>query len=53
MGRGDLTDEEWVLIGGLLPAKRGRWSRPAHDNRRFLIEVQLERFEFSTQYVSI
>ena len=36
MGRGDLTDEEWALIGVLLPAERGRWSRPAHDNRRFL-----------------
>ena len=34
--RGDLTDEEWVIIGGLLPAERGRWARPAQDNRRFL-----------------
>lgn len=34
--RGDLTDEEWALIGGLLPAERGRWSRPSQDNRRFL-----------------
>src|SRR6476660_9136541 len=34
--RGDLTDEEWAIIGGLLPAERGRWARPAQDNRRFL-----------------
>ena len=27
--RGDLTDEEWAIIGGLLPAERGRWARPA------------------------
>ena len=36
MARGDLRDEEWALIGALLPAERGRWSRPAMDNRRFL-----------------
>ena len=36
MARGDLTDEEWALVGALLPAERGRWSRPAQDNRRFL-----------------
>ncbi len=36
MARGDLTDEEWGVIGRLLPAERGRKSRPAHDNRRFL-----------------
>ena len=34
--RGDLTDEEWAIIGGLLPAERGGWARPAQDNRRFL-----------------
>ena len=34
--RGDLTDEEWAIIGALLPPERGRWSRPAQDNRRFL-----------------
>jgi transposase len=33
--RGDLTDEEWEIIGALLPAERGRGCRPAHDNRRF------------------
>ncbi|WP_220464765.1 hypothetical protein [Komagataeibacter europaeus] len=27
--RGDLTDEEWAIIGGLLPPERGRWSRPS------------------------
>ena len=36
MARGDLTDEEWAIIGPLLPAERGRWARPAQDNRRFL-----------------
>lgn len=36
MARGDLTDEEWEVIAGLLPAERGRKSRPAHDNRRYL-----------------
>jgi transposase len=34
--RGDLTDEEWAIIGALLPPERGRWARPAQDNRRFL-----------------
>nr|WP_244517823.1 transposase [Ancylobacter rudongensis] len=24
------------MVGALLPAERGRWSRPALDNRRFL-----------------
>ena len=36
MARGDLTDEEWAVLEGLLPPERGRKSRPAHDNRRFL-----------------
>jgi transposase len=36
LARGDLRDEEWALIGALLPAERGRWARPAQDNRRFL-----------------
>ena len=36
MARGDLTDEEWAVIEGFLPTERGRKSRPAHDNRRFL-----------------
>lgn len=36
MARGDLTDEEWDVIADLLPSERGRKSRPAHDNRRFL-----------------
>jgi transposase len=30
-----LSDEEWVLIGPLLPAERGRGCRPAGDNRLF------------------
>ncbi|WP_331284413.1 transposase [Devosia neptuniae] len=36
MARGDLSDPEWQLIGELLPAERGRKSRPAQDNRRYL-----------------
>jgi len=36
MTRGDLTDEEWHVIEGLLPSERGRKSRPAYDNRQFL-----------------
>ncbi|MFK4874984.1 transposase [Novosphingobium sp. ZW T3_23] len=36
MAQGDLTDEEWDLIVGLLASERGRKSRPANDNRRFL-----------------
>jgi len=28
-----LTDEEWALIGPLLPPERGRGCRPAQDNR--------------------
>ena len=36
MARGDVSDAEWALIGALLPAERGRWARPAQDNRRFL-----------------
>jgi transposase len=30
-----VSDEEWALIGPLLPAERGRVCRPAGDNRRF------------------
>ena len=36
MARGDLTDAEWELIEALLPSERGRKSRPAQDNRRYL-----------------
>ena len=36
MARGDLTNEEWAIIEPLLPSERGRWARPAQDNRRFL-----------------
>jgi transposase len=36
LARGDLTDEEWTIIEPLLPAERGRWARPAQDNRRYL-----------------
>jgi transposase len=30
-----LTDEEWALIGPLLPAEHGRSCRPAQDDRRY------------------
>lgn len=30
-----VSDEEWAIIGPLLPPERGRWARPAQDNRRF------------------
>jgi hypothetical protein len=30
-----LSDEEWELIGTLLPSERGRGCRPAGDNRPF------------------
>ncbi len=36
MARGDLTDQEWAMIGPLLPPERGRWARPSGDNRQFL-----------------
>ena len=36
MGRGDLSDAEWELIGPLLPPERGRWARPTGDNQLFL-----------------
>jgi transposase len=31
-----VTDEEWALIGPLLPPEHGRGGRPAGDNRRYL-----------------
>jgi transposase len=34
--RGDLTDAEWHLIGGLLPPERGRPGKPASCNRTIL-----------------
>jgi transposase len=36
LARGDLSDEEWRVIEPFLPRERGRKSRPAHDDRRFL-----------------
>jgi transposase len=39
LARGDLSDEEWAVIGELLPSERGRKARPSHDNRRFLDEM--------------
>ena len=31
----DVTDAAWAIIGPLLPSERGRWARPAQDNRRY------------------
>lgn len=36
MGRRDLSDAEWELIGPLPPSERGRLARPVSGNRRFL-----------------
>ncbi|MBS1019525.1 transposase [Gluconobacter cerinus] len=36
MARGDLTDEEWAMIGPILPPERGCWARPSGINCRFL-----------------
>lgn len=36
MSRGDLTEEGWKVIETLLPAERGRWGRPAGDNRKYV-----------------
>jgi hypothetical protein len=33
LSRGDLNEAEWRLLKDLLPAERGRKSRPAFDNR--------------------
>jgi transposase len=33
LSRGDLSEAEWRLLKDLLPAERGRKSRPALDNR--------------------
>jgi hypothetical protein len=30
-----LSDEEWDIIGTLLPPERGRGCRPAQDNRLY------------------
>ena len=30
-----VSDDEWALIGPLLPSERGRGCRPAGDNRRY------------------
>jgi len=42
LGRGllaaqsDLTEDEWAIVGPILPSERGRNCRPALDNRQFL-----------------
>lgn len=36
MSRGDLTEEGWLVIEPFLPAERGRWGRPAQDNRKYV-----------------
>ena len=34
--RGDLSNKEWCIIRHLLPPERGRWARPAQNNRKYL-----------------
>ena len=51
MGRGDLSDAEWELIGPLLPPERGRWARPAGDNRRFLNGMHERYGKWNSVYV--
>ena len=36
MSRSDLNEAEWRLLKALLPAERGRKSRPAFDNRQIV-----------------
>jgi transposase len=36
LSRGDLSEAEWRLLKDLLPAERGRKSRPAQDNRKIV-----------------
>ena len=36
MSRGDLSEAEWRLLKDLLPAERGRKSRPSFDNRMII-----------------
>ena len=36
MSRSDLSEAEWRLLKALLPAERGRKSRPAFDNRHIV-----------------
>ena len=31
----DVSDAAWAIIEPLLPSERGRWARPAQDNRRY------------------
>lgn len=31
----DVSDAAWAIIAPLLPSERGRWARPAQDNRRY------------------
>ena len=33
--RGDITDAEGRIVEPLLPAERGRTTRPSHDNSQF------------------
>ncbi len=38
MGRGDLSDAEWELIGPLLPPERSRWARPLAKPKALLAD---------------
>ncbi len=36
-----VTDEEWAIIGALLPPERGRCAPPAQDNWRYFEGMRL------------
>ena len=36
MRRGDLTDEQWALLGPLLPPLKPKTGRPNEDHRRIV-----------------
>jgi transposase len=39
LSRGDLSEAEWRLLKDMLPAERGRKSRPTHDNRTIVNDI--------------
>ena len=37
--RHDLTDEQWSILGPILPGQKGQWGGVAKDNRLFMNAV--------------
>ena len=37
--RYDLTDEQWSVLGPILPGQKGQWGGVAKDNRLFMNAV--------------